>query len=133
MLVPIDALFNSAQAKAESRWSLRLAFGSRPPGASNSSDDRWQEPILTKQGLANEAKGNPECVSGTRGRLAAYSCRTTVSSDFLTLILPLYSMKPSLLNLFRKKFTRERVVPIMPASVSCDTFGSPPSGFSSSP
>ena len=31
--------------------------------------------------------------------------------------LPLYSMKPSLRNLFRKKLTRERVVPIMSASV----------------
>ena len=33
---------------------------------------------------------------------------------------PLYSMKPSFLNLFMKKFTRERVVPIISASVSCE-------------
>ena len=31
---------------------------------------------------------------------------------------PLYSIKPSLLNLFIKKLTRERVVPIISASVS---------------
>ena len=36
---------------------------------------------------------------------------------------PLYSMKPSFLNLFMKKFTRERVVPIISASVSCETSG----------
>jgi len=29
-------------------------------------------------------------------------------------------MKPSFLNLFRKKFTRERVVPTISASVSCE-------------
>jgi hypothetical protein len=31
---------------------------------------------------------------------------------------PLYSMKPKSLNRFRKKLTRERVVPIISASVS---------------
>src|ERR1700739_1327444 len=41
------------------------------------------------------------------------SCNTTVSSDLLTLIFPLYSINPSFLNLFKKKFTRERVVPTM--------------------
>jgi hypothetical protein len=30
----------------------------------------------------------------------------------------LYSMNPSFLNLFMKKFTRERVAPIISASVS---------------
>src|SRR6267142_2693375 len=53
-----------------------------------------------------------------------YSCKTTVNNDLLTLISPLYSMKPSFLNLFMKKFTRERVVPIISARVSCETFGS---------
>jgi hypothetical protein len=47
-----------------------------------------------------------------------YSCRTTVRSDLLTLIPPAYSMKPSFLNLVIKIFTRERVVPIISASVS---------------
>ena len=31
---------------------------------------------------------------------------------------PLYSMKPSFLNLFMKKLTRDRVVPIISASVT---------------
>jgi hypothetical protein len=57
-----------------------------------------------------------------------YSWRTTVSKDLLTLILPLYSMKPSFLNLFMKKFTRERVVPIISARVSWETCGSERSG-----
>jgi hypothetical protein len=47
-----------------------------------------------------------------------YSCRTTVRRDLLILILPLYSTNPSFLNLFMNKFTRERVVPIISASVS---------------
>ena len=33
-------------------------------------------------------------------------------------------MKPSFLNLFMKKLTRGRVVPIIPASVCWDTLGS---------
>ena len=32
-------------------------------------------------------------------------------------------MKPSFLNLFMKKFTRERVVPTISDSVSCEIFG----------
>ena len=36
---------------------------------------------------------------------------------------PLYSTKPNFLNLFRKKLTRDRVVPTMSASVSCLIFG----------
>jgi hypothetical protein len=51
-----------------------------------------------------------------------YSCRTTVRRDLFTLISPLYSMKPSFLNLFMNRFTRVRVVPIISASVSCETF-----------
>jgi hypothetical protein len=50
--------------------------------------------------------------------LTLYSCRTTVKRDGLILILPLYSMKPSFLNLFMNRFTRERVVPIISASIS---------------
>jgi hypothetical protein len=57
----------------------------------------------------------------------------TLSSDPLTFKgwRPSYSMKPSRLNLFRKKLTRERVVPIIWASVSCEIFGATrlPAGF----
>ena len=48
---------------------------------------------------------------------------TTLRSELLTFSSPLYSMNPSLRNLFMKKFTRDRVVPTISASVSCDTFG----------
>ena len=37
---------------------------------------------------------------------------------------PSYSMNPSCRNVFMKNFTRERVVPIIAASVSWDTRGS---------
>src|SRR5205807_8127088 len=52
------------------------------------------------------------------------SCRTTLNRELLILIPPLYSMNPSFLNLFMKKFTRERVAPIISASVSCGIRGS---------
>ena len=63
----------------------------------------------------------------------SYSCRTTLSRELLILRPPLYSMKPSFLNLFMKKFTRDRVVPIISASVSCEIFGSTRCGLSSLP
>jgi hypothetical protein len=42
----------------------------------------------------------------------------TLNSELWTLSFPLYSIKPSFLNLFMKKLTRGLVVPIISASVS---------------
>ena len=50
-----------------------------------------------------------------------------------TSMLPLYPMKPSFLNLFMKELTRDRVVPIISASVSWLTFAIPGSGVPSLP
>src|ERR1700730_7492686 len=61
------------------------------------------------------------------------SCRTTFNSELWTLKTPLYSMKPSLLNLFMKKLTRDRVVPIISANASWLTLGITASGFPSLP
>lgn len=51
------------------------------------------------------------------------SSSTTLRSEWLTFSPPLYSMNPSFRNLFMKKLTRDRVVPTISASVSCDIFG----------
>jgi len=61
------------------------------------------------------------------------SCSTTLKREVLISIPPLYLMKPNFLNLFMKKLTRERVVPTICASVSCETLGSSPCGWSSLP
>src|SRR5678815_5794288 len=63
------------------------------------------------------------------------SWSTTLSNELLTLrgSSPSYSMKPSFLNLFRKKFTRERVVPTISASVVCEIFGTRRVGFACFP
>ena len=53
-----------------------------------------------------------------------YSRRTTPSRDLLIFRPPLYSMKPSLLNLFMKKFMRVRVVPTISAKTPWETLGS---------
>ena len=74
-----------------------------------------------------------DCVPVNRRAPPLYSCKTTVSKDLLTLIFPLYSMNPSFLNLFMKKFTRDRVVPTILAKVSWETFGSTRSGCSCFP
>jgi hypothetical protein len=47
-----------------------------------------------------------------------YEARTTLRRDLCTCKPSVYSMNPSFLNLFRKKLTRDRVVPIISASVS---------------
>jgi hypothetical protein len=52
------------------------------------------------------------------------SCKTTLRRELFTWIEPLYWIKPSFLNLFMKKLTRDRVVPIISANISCDTLGS---------
>ena len=66
------------------------------------------------------------CVEGERfaGGTNDQSRKTTLRRELLIFRPPLYSMKPSFRNLFMKKFTRERVVPTISASVSCDTLGS---------
>ena len=46
------------------------------------------------------------------------SCNTTLKSELLICRPPLYLTKPNFLNLFMKKFTRERVEPIVSASIS---------------
>jgi hypothetical protein len=47
-----------------------------------------------------------------------FSCSSMFSRDRLTLMSPLYSMKPSCRNLFMKKLTWVRLVPIISARVS---------------
>jgi hypothetical protein len=65
--------------------------------------------------------------------MCGWSCRMTFNSELWTSILPLYLMKPSFLNLFMKKLTRDRVVPIISASVSWLIFAITGSGVPSLP
>ena len=50
--------------------------------------------------------------------ISSLSCNTTFSKELCTSSFPLYSMNPNLRNLFMKKLTRDRVVPIISASIS---------------
>jgi hypothetical protein len=63
------------------------------------------------------------------------SCSTTLRNELLIVSgsSPSYSMKPSFLNLFKKKFTRDRVVPTIFASVSCEIRGTTRAGLSCLP
>ena len=51
-------------------------------------------------------------------RTSGLSYKITFNKVLWTSIFPLYSIKPNLRNLFMKKLTRDRVVPIISASVS---------------
>src|ERR1700730_1418074 len=87
-----------------------------------------------RPGSRKQRSGGTTCKSpglrsdGTHGAGVelAYSCRTTLKREVLICRPPLYLMKPSFLNLFKKKLTRGRVVPIISASVSYETLGSTP-------
>lgn len=86
------------------------------------------------------AKGLPGArasISRPRGRPRSarpgQSCSTTLRSELLIVRPRSPLMKPSFLNLFMKKFTRDRVVPTISASVSCEIFGMTRCGLSSSP
>src|SRR6185295_10458203 len=50
--------------------------------------------------------------------ISGLSCKTTFNRELWISSFPLYSIKPSLRNLFMKKLTRDRVVPIISANVS---------------
>jgi hypothetical protein len=50
--------------------------------------------------------------------ISGLSRKTMFNKELWTSSLPLYSIKPNLRNLFMKKLTRDRVVPIISASVS---------------
>src|ERR1700730_7566254 len=63
-------------------------------------DTRWQRPVSLV------------LISGL-------SYKITFNKELWTSIFPLYSMKPNLRNLFMKKLTRDRVVPIISPSLSC--------------
>ena len=51
-----------------------------------------------------------------RALVELHSRRTTLRSELLIFSSPLYSMNPSFLNLFIKRFTRVRVVPTISAN-----------------
>ena len=79
----------------------------RPAPARNCEKRRLDERTVARRAprVASVVGG------GRRRRPRGQSRRTTLSSELLIFSPPLYSMNPSLRNLFMKKFTRERVVP----------------------
>ena len=79
--------------------------------------------------------GHPSRAGGVvnRRRDRVQSCRTTLRSELLTVRPPSTVIKPSFLNRFMKKFTRDRVVPTISASVCCEIFGMTRCGTCSSP
>ena len=106
------------EQKVNERARHSIRNKSNPPkNNQNCCDDKQRHDIRTLSGESFAA-------ADSGSRLSLQSCKTTVNRDLLTLIRPLYSIKPSFLNLFMKKFTRERVVPTIFESVSWETFGS---------
>jgi hypothetical protein len=89
-----------------------------------------QEPELNGSGLVLGDQNRSGLSNCSHGRIysasiglslvliSGLSRKTMFNKELWTSSFPLYSIKPSLRNLFMKKLTRERVVPIISASVS---------------
>jgi len=92
----------------------RREKGNEPASYASNSARRGSLRLLTR------VKPTRNHVRGLEGivfrRTIGQSRRTTLSRELLIFSVPLYSMNPSFLNLFMKKFTRVRVVPTISAS-----------------
>ena len=96
---------------------------------------RW---MRSRRGLAlsHESGKRPRSysLSSITARISGgMSFKITFNNELWTFSSPLYSMKPSLLNLFMNTLTRERVVPIISARVSWLNFAMTGSVFPSLP
>jgi hypothetical protein len=118
--------FTNQFAECKQEWNVR-----HPRTAKTGVSDRWVVRCGTFQTAQNSCVRSVSPPS-TR-RAVCQSCSTTLRSEVLIWILPLYRMKPNFLNLFMNIFTRERVVPTISASISCDIFGSTVCGLSAEP
>ena len=117
----------SSEGVAHFQGRAVLEFERFRSGAWRESQTRFEPQVAGSDGLQNYLRfsrdGNPE-QSPESAIVRFQSRKTTLRSELLMWMPPLYLMKPSFLNLFMKTFIRERVVPTISASISCDTFGS---------
>jgi hypothetical protein len=97
----------------------------RPRASSSTDNDSGRLTGLKpsrfrRLGLSNCSHGRiySAPISSSLVLISGLSYKTTFNKELWTSSLPLYSIKPSLRNLFMKKLTRDRVVPIISASVS---------------
>jgi hypothetical protein len=128
----IASLRRAAASRAMRVSPSRSTWGTRRSSASTSSRSvcttsrsaigpRIHIKVLRNATSQRVIGGTDRDRSGDR---RSQSRKTTLRRELLIFKPPLYSMNPSFRNLFMKKFTRERVVPTISASVSCDTLGS---------
>lgn len=136
-----DEIYAAPRSWAERAYP-KLMYYNRP--AKGGHFAAWEQPQEFTEELRASFKLTARIeLGGRRGTMPgvfpkacaalAYSCSTTLRRELLISRPPLYSMSPSFLNLFMKKLTRERVVPIISASVSCDILGITRWGLSSLP
>ncbi len=89
-------------------------------GMATMTPDRWTQQRSKAQvyQIAHIAEFYSALIASSLVLISGLSCKTTFNKELWTASFPLYSMKPNLRNLFMKKLTRDRVVPIISASVS---------------
>ena len=101
--------------KSLQRWDNE---GGAPKGAQTSSRSRparqAHDQYLQRRGRGSATWKCPHPLV----LIAGWSYKTTFNKELWTSSFPLYSINPNLRNLFMKKLTRDRVVPIISARVS---------------
>jgi hypothetical protein len=90
-------------------------FCRNAPGLTSPVDGFDQDGCAGKR---DEGAVIPGCLASSLVLISGLSYKTTFNKELWTSSFPLYSIKPNLRNLFMKKLTRDRVVPIISASVS---------------
>ena len=86
------------------------------PNMKMATNHRYSAPISIS--ICQSLRGDGSNATTKCRVFAAQSWSTILSSEEWTDNFPLYSMKPNFRNLFMKKLTLERVVPIISAKVS---------------
>jgi hypothetical protein len=81
-------------------------------------EERTSDGLLSSENLKEDKKRRRPCYLHYHASWLVESFRTTVRSELWISISPLYLIKPSFLNRFMKKLTRDRVVPTISASIS---------------
>ena len=97
---------------SRSNWTAAAALAAATSGASTVTED------FTLGAQQDDAPAALHPPASSLVLISGLSCRTMFNKISMDFEFSMYSIKPNLRNLFMKKLTRDRVVPIISASIS---------------
>jgi hypothetical protein len=118
----VERAFKAADADPNDPERPRCTAGAAAPRAGPLAGRHRSRYWLTSEGsnLSNcsHCRIHSAPIDSSLVLISGFSFKTMFNKELWTSSFPLYSMKPNLRNLFMKKLTRDRVVPIISASIS---------------